>query len=65
MKENKWGTKADCEQELDGNAERQAHEDGTCGGMLFCDWCLDDWEEANRKELDKRGYYDSKGRWTT
>ncbi len=48
----------EAEQEEIDKAERQAHEDGTCGGMLLCGYCLDDWEEQER--LDQQGYYDSK-----
>ena len=45
-------------------AEREAHEDGLCMGIPLCGYCLDDWEETYGDELDKMGYYDSKGRWT-
>ena len=46
-------------------AEQQAHDDGECEGMPYCGYCQAQWEEYNRDELDRQGYYDSKGRWTT
>jgi hypothetical protein len=51
--------------EIDEEAEREAHEAGTCPGPPRCGYCLDDWEESNREELDKQGYYDdAMRRWT-
>jgi len=62
---NCHGTCEDYAHELAAEAERKAHEAGFCRGVPTCGLCLDDWEEAEREELDRQGYYDSKGHWTT
>lgn len=33
--------------------QRQAHADGICEGIPLCGYCLDDWEEWNRDELER------------
>jgi hypothetical protein len=53
----------DEEQETIEADQRQAHADGICEGIPLCGYCLDDWEEQNREEFDRAGYYDSKGHW--
>lgn len=65
MKNNRHGCYEDYAREIDEEAERRAHEEDQCEGMPLCVYCLDEWEEQNREELDSHGYYDSKGRWTT
>jgi len=44
--------------------EQELHKEDLCEGAPYCAYCVDDWEEANREELDRQGYYDSKGEWT-
>ncbi len=56
-----WGIKQE-ETEME---EQEKHRERLCEGKPFCAYCLDEWEEANHAELDKRGYYDWEGKWTT
>ncbi len=62
---NRHGCYEDYAREIDEEAERKAHDEDQCEGQPLCVYCQEEWEEANREELDKQGYYDSKGRWTT
>lgn len=64
MSASRYKDRYETEQEETEMAELEAHKAGICPGAPTCGYCLDDWEEANREELDKQGYYDSKGRWT-
>ncbi len=56
---DRWET----EQEETEMAEKEAHDNGICMGIPLCGWCIDDFVEQEREELDKMGYYDSKGHW--
>jgi len=38
-------------------AELDKHYAGECGGFPLCRFCIEDWEEQNREELDSQGYY--------
>ncbi len=51
MKENKYGTKHDYEQELSEALELELHETGKCGGPPRCGYCLD--EQQLEAELAK------------
>ncbi len=57
--------KHEANQEMIEIAQQQAHDDRECEGVPFCAYCLDDWEEKQRQELDDHGYYDWNGKWTT
>jgi hypothetical protein len=46
----------DYAKEIDEDAERRAHEAGECQGIPCCTPCLDEWEEAEKEELNKQGY---------
>jgi len=41
-----WGCRADYDHELDGEAEKRAHDEGECQGLPYCDYCLDDQRRA-------------------
>lgn len=51
-------------EEIRRDEELEKHDSGECEGMPYCAYCQEDWEEANREELEAMGYYDSKGHWT-
>ena len=42
-------------------AEKKRHDDNKCDGLPCCAYCLADWEEQNREELDREGYTTPRG----
>ena len=40
MKPDRWGCKADWEQELIDIAERERHDNLECDGPPLCEWCV-------------------------
>ncbi len=53
------------EQEETEMEELERHKARICEGPPLCGYCLDDFEEAEYLELEKMGYYDWNGKWTT
>jgi hypothetical protein len=57
MSASRYKDRHETEQEETEMSQRQAHADGICEGIPLCGYCLDDWEEQQRDELDRQGYY--------
>jgi hypothetical protein len=48
---DKWGCKADYENELAAEAERQRHDNGECEGTPRCGYHLDEEENQDEKTI--------------
>jgi len=43
--------------EIRADEELEHHNNNECEGLPNCPYCIEDWEQANREELDSQGYY--------